>query len=86
MSAHFISGGFLAAGMLLASLQLTARTSKLTLVMMAMALLSFGLLPLALGIGNSVRLPHPIAIAIIGNVLVVAPVIFHMPRGGRATA
>ena len=85
MPAHFISGRFLAAGMLLASLQLTARTSKLTLLMMAMALLSFGLLAL-LGVGNSVRLPHPIAIAIIGNVVVITPVIFHMPRGGRATA
>ena len=85
MPAHFISGRFLAAGMLLASLQLTARTSKLTLVMMAMALLSFGLLPL-LGVGNSVRLPHPIAIAIIGNVVVITSVIFHMPRGGRASA
>ena len=85
MPAHFISGRFLAAGMLLVSLQLTARTSKLTLLMMTMALLSFGLLPL-LGVGNSVRLPHPIAIAIIGNVVVITPVIFHMPRGGLATA
>ena len=52
----------------------------------------FGMLTLALGVGSGAHLLRPMAIAIIGGVLVsmvlslmITPVIFFMPRCGGAT-
>ncbi len=83
---------FSAQGLPLDQVIFEAGRRRLRPILMTALATIFGMLPLALGVGSGAQMLQPLAIAIIGGVLVsmvlslmITPVIFFKPRRGRVT-